>query len=146
MQTPHNAVTTAHGLIQTARGLCTDEASHVEIDALLAQAVDAVKDLEAERDRAMREADAMTRTCSRCGHPVDDLERTHARRALPKEALTGPVLFLYRQDMGRDIPGIKVAMIFATIIAVFVIGALTSPIAACAVLLAGLVATALVTA
>lgn len=65
---------------------------------------------------------------------------------LSKEALTGPVLFLYRQDMGRDIPGIKVAMIFATIIAVFVIGALTSPIAACAVLLAGLVATALVTA
>lgn len=42
---------TAHGLIQTARGLCSDEEPHVAIDTLLAHAVDAVKDVEAERVR-----------------------------------------------------------------------------------------------
>jgi hypothetical protein len=39
-----------HGLIQTARGLCADEASYEEIDALLGQAVDRVKDLETRVD------------------------------------------------------------------------------------------------
>lgn len=41
----------SHGLIQTDRGLCTDEAPHVEIDAMLTRAVEQVKDVEAERDR-----------------------------------------------------------------------------------------------
>jgi hypothetical protein len=56
---------TAHGAIQTARGLCTDEAPHVEIDALLAHAVDAVKDVEAERDHLL---DTPLRVGSRVTH------------------------------------------------------------------------------
>lgn len=39
-----------HGLIQTARGACSDEEPHVVIDALLSSAVDVAKALEAERD------------------------------------------------------------------------------------------------
>jgi hypothetical protein len=36
-----------HPLLQTARGMCADEDPYERIDALLAAAVDAVKDLEA---------------------------------------------------------------------------------------------------
>lgn len=45
----------AYPLIQTARGMCTDEEPHVEIDKMLAKAVDAAKDLEAEVERLERE-------------------------------------------------------------------------------------------
>ena len=41
---------TAHGFIQTARGLITDDAPPTELDGVLARAVEAVKDVEAERD------------------------------------------------------------------------------------------------
>jgi len=36
----------AYGLIQTARGMCSDEEPHHKIDALLAQAADAAHDVE----------------------------------------------------------------------------------------------------
>jgi hypothetical protein len=40
-----------HPLIQEARGMCSDECPHVEIDGLLGQALDAAKDLEADVKR-----------------------------------------------------------------------------------------------
>lgn len=52
----------AHALIQTARGMCTDERPHVEIDALLGRAVDAVKDVEEALAEAERTRDAAIKT------------------------------------------------------------------------------------
>lgn len=40
----------AHGLIQTARGMCTDERPYPEIDAMLSEALDVVYELEALRE------------------------------------------------------------------------------------------------
>lgn len=44
-----------HPLIQEARGMCSDECPHVEIDGVLGEVLDAAKDLEDEVER-LREA------------------------------------------------------------------------------------------
>lgn len=41
---------TVHGIIQTARGMCSDELPHTQIDAMLSRAVDVAKDVEGNRD------------------------------------------------------------------------------------------------
>ena len=44
----------AHGYVQTARGMCSDEVPYWVLDQQLAEAVERVKDIEEERD-ALRE-------------------------------------------------------------------------------------------
>jgi hypothetical protein len=49
-QRPQTSGRTVHGVLQTIRGMCSDECSHVLIDQALAAAVELAKDIEAERD------------------------------------------------------------------------------------------------
>ena len=76
---------TAHGFIQTARGLITDDAPPTELDGVLARAVEAVKDVEAERDAYKRALEEIVATDWRLEE--DDL-RDIARAVLAGQSTT----------------------------------------------------------
>jgi hypothetical protein len=67
----------AHGLIETARGMCTDELDYRAIDVQLAHASDAVRAIEHERDRAIETRENANTVSVRV-----ELENTRLRRDL----------------------------------------------------------------
>jgi hypothetical protein len=74
-----------HPLIQEARGMCSDECPHVEIDGVLGEVLDAARDLEAEVDRQRK---ALERIANLKQMPALDPYDTQARcRFIARAAL-----------------------------------------------------------